>query len=115
MPGAISVGCPCAVYMPFALLTMYCDRQNGLPLLCILLNVCFSAGSNPTLGPVIDRSGRRTWTTCMGKRSKPRHLPMILTAVGDNPAVSFLCPSQLDAVRFRQLSQRFRKPSMRVL
>ncbi len=28
--------------------------------------------------------------------------------------VSFLCPSQLDAVQFRQLFQRFRKPSMRV-
>ena len=34
---------------------------------------------------------------------------MILTAVGANPAVSFLCPSQLDAVRFRQLFQRFSK------
>jgi hypothetical protein len=35
-------------------------------------------------------------------------------AVNADPAVSFLCPSQLDAVRFRQLFQRFRKPSMRV-
>jgi len=26
-----------------------------------------------------------------------------------DPAVSFLCPSQLDAVRFRQLFQRFSK------
>jgi hypothetical protein len=29
-------------------------------------------------------------------------------------AVSFLCPSPLDAVRFGQFFQRFRKPSMRV-
>jgi hypothetical protein len=28
--------------------------------------------------------------------------------------VSFLCPSQLDTVRFHQLCQRLRKPSMRV-
>jgi hypothetical protein len=34
---------------------------------------------------------------------------MILTAVGADRAVSFLCPSQLDAVRFRQLFQRFSK------
>ena len=32
---------------------------------------------------------------------------MIHTAVGANLGVSFLCPSQLDAVRFRQLFQRF--------
>ena len=28
--------------------------------------------------------------------------------------VPFLCPSQLDAVQFRQLVQRFRRPFMRV-
>ena len=32
-----------------------------------------------------------------------------LTAAVMIPAVSFLCPSQLDAVRFRQLFQRFSK------
>ena len=35
---------PHAVHMPFALLTMYLGWLNCLPLLCILLNVPFSAG-----------------------------------------------------------------------
>ena len=34
--------------------------------------------------------------------------------IASGGAVSFLCPSQLDVVPFRQLFQRFRKPPMRV-
>jgi hypothetical protein len=40
--------------------------------------------------------------------------PSRIRTLSAKKAVSFLCPSQLDVVRFRQLFQRFWKPSMRV-
>jgi hypothetical protein len=72
-----------------------------------------SLGSNPTFWPVVGRSGRgrgqEAWT--MIETKAVTDVPHCGRA---DPAVSFLCPSQLDTVRFRQLFQRFRKPSMRV-
>ena len=75
----------------------------------MLLNLHSNANSNPTLWPAIGRSdrgrGERAWET----PSKPRQLPHLPRCGRADPTVSFLRPSQLDVVRFRQLFQRFSK------
>ena len=51
-----------------------------------------------------DPTGQRPFTAIASQLAKSDQLPSVLSAYF---AVSFLCPSQLDVVRFRQLSQRF--------
>ena len=73
---------------------------------CKSFSLRFQAGSNPTLWQSLVVLAEDADTGHEQRHRSQRSCRIVLTTTV-HPAVSFLCPSQLDAVRFRQLFQRF--------